>query len=129
MPPPSKLCLTFIDRLGIVADLARTLSEHAISITAMEVEVDPDTHRVRIYLALDTRQSRYPWQDVQQALANIHGLHRIEPVSSLPRERREAWLRLVDAPACAYPANICWATAALSFSPPPFRSGTMPAKP
>ncbi|MEE4376526.1 MAG: sigma 54-interacting transcriptional regulator [Candidatus Competibacteraceae bacterium] len=91
----TKLCLTFTDRVGIVADIARILSEHAISITAMEVEVEPTSHEVRVYLALDIGLNAPDWEHAQQALVSIHNLQKIEPVHSLPRERHEAWLRLV----------------------------------
>ncbi len=94
-PPGSKLCLTFADRLGIVADIARILSEYLISITAMEVEVDPLSRVVKVYLSLDASQSGCRWDEVQRILADIPGLQRLEPVQSLPRERHEAWLRLV----------------------------------
>ncbi|MEZ5583677.1 MAG: sigma 54-interacting transcriptional regulator [Candidatus Competibacteraceae bacterium] len=94
-PSSTKLCLTFTDRVGIVADIARILSEHAISITAMEVEVEPVSHGVQVYLALDLGQSAHQWQQAQSALSTIPGLQKIESVHSLPRERHEAWLRLV----------------------------------
>ena len=93
--PLQKLRLTFTDRLGIVADIALLLSEHGVNIIAMEVEVDPVIQGVQVYLALDATQSQFPRENIRSMLAVIPGLQRIEPVRSLPRERREAWLRLV----------------------------------
>jgi transcriptional regulator of aroF, aroG, tyrA and aromatic amino acid transport len=95
MSPPSKLCLSFTDRLGIVADIALIFSEHAINITAMEVEVDPVSRSVRVYVALDNQQGSARWKETQRALEQVHGLQGIDVAHSLPRERREAWLRLV----------------------------------
>ena len=94
-PPSTKLCLTFTDRVGIVADIARILSEHAISITAMEVEVEPVSHGVQVYLALDIGRNAHKWERAQITLATIPGLQKSELIHSLPRERHEAWLRLV----------------------------------
>ncbi|NJN48196.1 MAG: hypothetical protein HC808_18855 [Candidatus Competibacteraceae bacterium] len=81
-PSPAKLCLTFTDRVGIVADIARILSEHAISITAMEVEVESVSHGVQVYLALDIGRSGHEWEQAQHALAAIHGLQKVNPFTA-----------------------------------------------
>ena len=86
-PEILKLELTFSDRIGIVADLARTVTHLGLNIISMEVIQDTGTAHVYIELA---PQNRCPDRDaVMDSFLHLSGAASARPISTLPMERRE----------------------------------------
>ncbi|ORJ57128.1 sigma-54 interaction domain-containing protein [Geothermobacter hydrogeniphilus] len=87
-----KLKLNFIDRVGIVADIASLMTRQSVNIVSMEVEVEG--RHTTVYLEAETARS-IDWELFNRELQTISGLREKSSIQTLPQEKREKQLQVV----------------------------------
>jgi len=88
-----KYRLVFTDRIGIVFDIARLMTDKRCSIVAMEVE--QTAGRAIISLEIDGGDDESRKDSLGGLFRKLPGLLELHTVQTLPREQREQWLRTV----------------------------------
>lgn len=88
-----KYRLVFTDRIGIVFDIARLMTDKRYNIVAMEVEQTGG--QAVISLEIDRSAKDLDQQSLREHFGLLPGLVELEELKNLPRERREQWLQTV----------------------------------
>lgn len=87
-----KLQIIFTDRVGIVAQVATVMAEHAANIVSMEVEVEE--LKAIVYLETETDHG-LDQETLVAGLKTIPNLEKISVIQTLPQERREKRFQVV----------------------------------
>jgi len=87
-----KLKLSFVDRVGIVADVASLLTREAVNIVAMEVVVADELTLVYLEVEVD---ARLDWPAFRRELQTIPDLQESAIIETLPQEKRAKQLQVV----------------------------------
>ncbi len=93
MQPNLKLRLRFVDRIGIVSDIAAILTQNGLNILSMEV-VREGTHSL-VYIETEMESDSPGRQEIIEALSKIPDLTDLGPIRVLPHEERENRFRVV----------------------------------
>lgn len=86
-----KFQLIFKDRIGIVFDLARLMSEQSLNIVAMEVEQKKGLAKISI--EIDKTDHVFDKEALFALFATLPGLKSQTELRSLPQEKRQKWFR------------------------------------
>ncbi len=86
-----KFQLLFKDRIGIVFDIARLMSEQSLNIVSMEVEQKEGFAKISI--EIETEAHAFDKESLFTLFATLSGLESQTELRSLPQEKRQKWFR------------------------------------
>lgn len=86
-----KFQLLFKDRIGIVFDIARLMSEHSLNIIAMEVEQNQGFAKISI--EIEKTDNNLDKASMLVLFATLPGIESQSELKRLPQERRQKWFR------------------------------------
>lgn len=86
-----KFQLLFKDRIGIVFDIARLLTQQGINIVTMEVEQKNGFAKTSI--EIERQEKDLDKDGLLALLSTLPGLEKLQELQYLPRERRQQWFK------------------------------------
>lgn len=86
-----KFQLLFKDRIGIVFDIARLMTEQGLNIVAMEVEQNDGFAKISI--EIERNEQHFDSEALLSLFATLPGIESRKPLRRLPQEKRERWIR------------------------------------